>query len=97
MTKAEKIKLLDDTLAAVNALRAGRGLLPLSALPRGDRGEGCSCPLARALGGTVSPNVEDKWFWRLPDEPKIALPGVLVRFANHFDRGHFPELERHVV
>jgi hypothetical protein len=84
---------LADVLAAVNDLRATRGMEPLNALPKGKRHHARSCPVANALGGDVAvwPTGDDDGSkWHIVGEASHRpLPPVLAQFAERFDAGYY--------
>ena len=97
-------EFLREVLELVNKARTAFGLPALDKLPCGVRGSGCDCPLARALGGSVSSTdvlfddtsitsvVADTWS---TDRGLYyaRLPQKLHAFVRSFDHGCFPDLE----
>lgn len=100
MTAAEKQKLLADTLAWVNEVRARHDLDPLVALRRGARGKARECPISRSLCGAhiglvwVSP---EHFAFNGPSGGWTALPATVKKFVREFDSGNIPELDVRVA
>jgi hypothetical protein len=84
---------LKDVLAEVNRLRAGRGMEPLVAMPKGNRCVPDGCLIARALGGKVMPiSTDDRSMAVGRGIDDVPLPAILSNASYAFDDGEYPEL-----
>lgn len=68
---------LDKVLNMVNKLRAAMGKKPLKNLPKGDLNESDSCPLARALGCSISDDVMVMSINKATQMNKVLKRGVV--------------------
>lgn len=86
----------EAALKFVNQCRAIAGKKPRKRLPKGFKGQGDRCPIARGIGiddghvGLSFATFRDKNGVR----HEVKVPRLAASFIRHFDRGELPHLIR---
>lgn len=79
-----------ETLAWCNERRVERGKKPLKKLPKGERGDGASCPCGKATGLWVGQDIYKTAIY----SPTLGhIPRPVHDFVVAFDDGELPQYE----
>lgn len=86
-------KKLQETLEAINAIRAEHGQPLLVEMPTGVRCDSLNCPVARAVGGVAHEGWLDTFITTDHAEGPVTTPEPVRDFIREFDAGRLPEYE----